>query len=423
MRLVGSLALAQMEGNIENTLTNFLPLIGRHTDSLKSSREETDLQNKLEITPDGHVRIQVDYLGHKTHFYPEHILAMLIKKLRDMAQSNLGDEVRSAVLNVPIFCDEYERGALLEAASLAGLDNVELLNETTAGKCVLTVLFLTLSPTVCIAYAFNTTDSQHEISSDSIVAFVLMGYCSTQVCVCTFRQGQITILATSYNRNLGGRNFDFLIFEYLKKKFDEKYGTVEDDWSILSKYRLLSECRNLKERMSGNSDPLPIHLDYLVENYSLDETMDRRKFEDLSAGLLKQFQTVLEECLDLAKVKGIDSVEMVGGGMRIPALKAIVKDVFKREGRVSLRSENFIVRGCTLKHAMSNACYAMKQLQIVDNTSEHTTPRSTFTAAEMKRIRDLEASLQPNPSYQRVIPRLCAYNRYYNYHNFVYESG
>ncbi|CAL8069442.1 unnamed protein product [Calicophoron daubneyi] len=407
MRLVGSLALAQMEGNIENTLTNFLPLIGRHTDSLKSSREGADSTNILEITPDGHVRIQVDYLGHKTHFYPEHILAMLIKKLRDMAQSNLGDEVRSAVLNVPIFCDEYERGALLEAARLAGLDNVELLNETTA---------------ICIAYAFNTTDSQHEQSSENIVAFVLMGYRSTQVCVCAFRQGQITILATSHNRNLGGRNFDYLIFDYLKKNFDEKYGTVEDDWSILSKYRLLSECRNLKERMSGNSDPLPIHVDYLVENYNLDETMDRREFEDLSAGLLKQFRTVLEECLDRAKVEGIDSVEMVGGGMRVPALKAIVKDVFKREGRVSLRSENFIVRGCTLKHAMSNACYAIKEQQIVDNTSEHTTPRSTFTAAEMNWIRDLEASLQPNPSYQQVIPRLCAHNRYYNYHNFVYES-
>ncbi|CAL8069452.1 unnamed protein product [Calicophoron daubneyi] len=332
---------------------------------------------------------------------------MLIKKLRDMAQSNLGDEVRSAVLNVPIFCDEYERGALLEAASLAGLDNVELVNETTA---------------VCIAYAFNTTCSHHEQSSENIVAFVLMGYRSTQVCVCAFRQGQITILATSYNRNLGGRNFDYLIFDYLKKKFDEQYRTVKDDWSTLSKYRLLSECRNLKERMSVNSDPLPIHIDYLVENYNLDETMGRREFEDLSAGLLKQFRTVLGECLDRAKVKGVDSVEMVGGGMRVPALKAIVKDVFKREGRVSLRSENFIVRGCTLKQAMSKACYAIKQLQIVDNTSEVKTPRSTFTAAEMNRIRDFEASLQSSPSYQWVNQRLCAHNRYHKYYSFVYGS-
>ncbi|CAL8069446.1 unnamed protein product [Calicophoron daubneyi] len=285
---------------------------------------------------------------------------MLINKLRDMAQSNLGDEVRSAVLNVPIFCDEYERGALLEAASLAGLDNVELVNETTAGIYLLPVLFPTLSLIVCIAYAFNTTDSHHEMSSENIVAFVLMGYRSTQVCVCAFRQGRITIMATSYNRNLGGRNFDYLIFEYLKKKFDEQYRTVKDDWSTLSKYRLLSECRNLKERMSVNSDPLPIHIDYLVENYNLDETMGRREFEDLSADLLKQFRTVLEDCLERANVRRIDSVEMVGGGMRIPALKAVVKDVFKRECRISLRPENPVVRGCTLKHAMSKACYTIK---------------------------------------------------------------
>ncbi|CAL8069432.1 unnamed protein product [Calicophoron daubneyi] len=301
---------------------------------------------------------------------------MLINKLRDMAQSNLGDEVRSAVLNVPIFCDEYERGALLEATRLAGLDNVELLNETTAGIYLLPVLFPTLSLIVCIAYAFNTTDSQHEQSSENIVAFVLMGYRSTQ----------------------------------------------EDDWSTLSKYRLLSECRNLKERMSVNSDPLPIHIDYLVENYDLDETMGRREFEDLSADLLKQFRTVLEDCLERANVRRIDSVEMVGGGMRVPALKAVVEDVFKRECRVSLRPENPVVRGCTLKHAMSKACYAIKQPQIVDNTSEVKTPRSTFTAAEMNRIRDLEASLQSSPSYQWVNQRLCAHNRYHKYYNFVYGS-
>jgi heat shock protein 4 len=130
----------------------------------------------------------------------EQLMAMVLVDLRLIAEREQGAPVVDAVLAVPVFFTEPERHAMLAAAHIAGLNCLRLLNETTA---------------TALAWGIYKTDLPE--GSVTNVAFVDVGHSSMQVCIAAFKKGQLQVLSNAWDRNLGGRDFDNVLFEHFTK--------------------------------------------------------------------------------------------------------------------------------------------------------------------------------------------------------------
>lgn len=336
--------------NLKNTLTSFKRLIGRKFADPVIQQELQYIPYETCELPNGEVGIQVHYLGEKAVFTVPQVLAMMLTKLKEISESNLRIKVQDCVLSVPIYYTDVERRAILDAAEIAGLNVLRLMNEPTA---------------VALAYGFYKTDLHEEKPIN--VVFVDLGQASLQATAVAFTNGKLKILGSTWNRNLGGRDFDNVLVRHFVEDFNKRYklDIMSNKRAVV---RLLQECEKLKKQMSANSLDMPLNIECFMEDKDVSGRMKREVFEQLAENNLQLIEFALVKLLHDTHLKPeeIDSVQVVGGSSRIPSFKALIQKVFGKEPSTTINQDEAVARGCALQCAMLSPTFKVKDFQITD---------------------------------------------------------
>ncbi|XP_075972848.1 heat shock protein 70Cb isoform X2 [Anticarsia gemmatalis] len=352
-RILGVAAKNQMVTNMKNTVFGFKRLLGRKFNDPHFQKELKHFPFKVEQRPDGGIGIRVNYLGEDNVFSPEQITAMLFTKLKDIAATALQTPINDCVISVPSYFTNAERNALLDAAGIAGLNVLRLMNETTA---------------TALAYGIYKQDLPAPEEKPKNVVFVDFGHSSLQVSACAFNKGKLRVLATSSDPQCGGRDIDMALAEHFCQEFITKY-KLDARKNQRAFLRLLQEVEKLKKQMSANSTRLPINIECFMEERDVSSDLQRSQMEQICADTFTRVERALRGILHNAKLRSEDihSVEIVGGSTRIPAVKSLIEQVFNKLASTTLNQDEAVSRGCALQCAMLSPAVRVREFSVADS--------------------------------------------------------
>jgi heat shock protein 4 len=213
-----------------------------------------------------------------------------------------GTRVADVVIGCPVWWTDAQRRAMLDAANIAGLNVLRLINETTA---------------VALYYAMSRTERKEERR----VMFIDVGHAGTQISVVKFEAEQLTVLASGGDRNLGGRNFDEMLIEHFGAYIQQKY-KMDVLSNTKARGKLAKECTKVKHMLSANIK-VPFNVEYIMNDRDVSGVIERPEFEALAnKEILPRLLSAVKAVLDKAGLKPADltSVEVVGGGVRVPCI-------------------------------------------------------------------------------------------------------
>ncbi|XP_070553175.1 heat shock 70 kDa protein 4-like [Ptychodera flava] len=354
-RVMGVSAKNQMISNVKNTLHGFKRLLGRKFDDPLVQAEKVHLPYEVVKFQNGDAGIKANYLGDAEEFSIPQVVAMMLTKLKETAEANIGRKVVDCVLSVPNFYTDTERRALLDAAKISELNCLRLMNDTTA---------------VALAYGIYKQDLPAPEEKPRNVIFVDMGHSALQVAACAFNKGKLKVLATSADPTLGGRDFDRVISNQFAEEFKKKY-KIDAKSKPRALLRLLAESEKLKKQMSVNANLLPLNIECFMEDIDVSAKMKRADFEEMAADLLKRIEAPLRQVLADSKLKkeDVESVEIIGGSTRVPAVKEIIKKVFGKDPSTTLNQDEAVARGCALQCAILSPTFRVREFAITDVTA------------------------------------------------------
>lgn len=348
-RIIGAAAKNQYGSNKENTIVGFKRLLGRKFDDPHVQHELTMIPTKIEERSDNGINICVHYLGQTHFFTPEQVTAMLLTKLKETSSQALEAQVSDCVIACPIYFTNAERQALLDAAKIAGLNVLRLLNETTA---------------IALSYGFY----KQTLPSDNPrnVIFVDCGDSSLQVCACAFTKGKLKMLASSWDQ-IGGRDFNVAMADYFAKEFKQRY-KIEIENNSRQWLRLLGEVDKMKKQMSTNNTNLPLDIECFIDDMDVSSSMHRYQMEILCDSLLRRAEDTFNRLLIESKLtlKEIHSVEIVGGTTRIPAIKELIEKVFGLTVCTTLNQDEAVSRGAALQCALMAPALRVRKFETTD---------------------------------------------------------
>ncbi|EON64203.1 heat shock protein SSB1 [Coniosporium apollinis CBS 100218] len=307
-RLIGEAAKNQAAMNPENTVFDVKRLIGRRFDDETVKKDIESWPFKV-TNSNGNPMVQVEYLGETKSFSPQEISAMVLVKMKEVAETKLGKKVEKAVITVPAYFNDNQRQATKDAGSIAGLNVLRIINEPTAAA---------------IAYGLGSGKSEKERN----VMIYDLGGGTFDVSLLHIQGGVFTVKATAGDTHLGGQDFDTNLLDHFKKEFQRKAKKdISGDARALR--RLRTACERAKRTLS-NATQTTIEIDSLFDGEDFNANITRARFEDLNAkafnGTLQPVEQVLKDAnLDKSKV---DEIVLVGGSTRIPRIQKLLSDFF-----------------------------------------------------------------------------------------------
>ncbi|XP_050389309.2 endoplasmic reticulum chaperone BiP-like [Patella vulgata] len=305
-RLIGDAAKNQLTSNPENTVFDVKRLIGRTWDDPSVQKDKEYYPFKI-VNKNGKPHIQVTVKGQKRIFAPEEISAMVLGKMKAIAEDYLGKNVTRAVVTVPAYFNDAQRQATKDAGRIAGLDVLRIINEPTAAS---------------IAYGLDKKGGEK-----NIVVYDLGGG-TFDISALTIDQGVFEVLSTNGDTHLGGEDFDQRVMEYFLKVIKKKSGKdIRKDNRAVQKLR--REVEKAKRTLSSQHQAR-IEIESLFDSEDFSETLTRAKFEELNMEL---FRSTLKPVTNALKDAGletsdVDEIILVGGSTRIPKIQELVKTYF-----------------------------------------------------------------------------------------------
>ena len=287
-RLIGDAAVNQMKKNFKNTLQFFGRFMGLNTDCEEQLAEEKKfITYNVAKLDNKKIGLEVVVRGQKQVFSPEQVMAFYLKKSKTFFEkARMGS--KEIVISVPTYASNAERQAYLDAAEIAGISCVRLINESTA---------------VALSYGFfRKSDLDAEVARK--VIFVDFGHSKLTCTLASFKKGAMTINYTHSNRNLGARKIDYQLFELLGAEFEKKYG-CDPRTSVRCRLRLLDAIEKCRKLLSGNKEA-DVICEALMEDEDLKRHITRDAFEELIAPFIVDFRKTLEEFLEGAGKYPID---------------------------------------------------------------------------------------------------------------------
>ena len=352
-RALGEAAATAQTSNFKNTIGSLKRLVGRTFQDPEVQKVEKNFINAELVDAKGEVGVKVRLAGEEHVFSATQLLAMYLGKLRDTTSKELGGAgVSDVVLSTPLWFTDAQRRAYLDAAEIAGLNPLRLLNDTTA---------------TALGYGITKTDLP-EADNPRNVVFCDIGHSSYQVAVVSFSKGQLTVLGTAADRNFGGRDFDRALLLHFAEEFKAKY-KIDVLSSPKATFRLAAGCERLKKVLSAN--PLaPLNVENLMEDIDASSQLKREEFESLIAPLLERVSVPLEAALTQSGLTKdqIHSIEMVGGSSRVPALKERISAFFGKPLSFTSNQDEAVARGCTLACAVLSPVFKVREFSIHDAT-------------------------------------------------------
>lgn len=306
-RLIGDSAKNQLTSNPENTVFDAKRLIGReYADKAVQSDLKYFPFKVIEKSKKPFIQVEVKEGETKT-FAAEEISAMVLNKMKDIAEAYLGKKVTHAVVTVPAYFNDAQRQATKDAGTISGLNVMRIINEPTAAA---------------IAYGLDKKEGEK-----NILVFDLGGG-TFDVSLLTIDNGVFEVVSTSGDTHLGGEDFDQRVMEYFIKLYKKKKGKdIRKDNRALQKLR--REVEKAKRSLS-TAHQTRVEVESLFDGEDFSETLSRAKFEELNLDLFKSTMKPVKQVLDDAGLqkKDIDEIVLVGGSTRIPKVQALVKEFF-----------------------------------------------------------------------------------------------
>lgn len=346
-RFVGVAGAASQMMNVKNTVTQVKRLIGKKFTDPSVQAEIATFPFSVTEGNDGEPLINVMYLNERRSFTPTQVLAMVLSNLKTIGEKNLGAKVVDCVIGIPAYFTDKQRRAILDAASIAGLNPLRLMHETTA---------------TALAYGIYKTDLPE---TDPVnVAFVDVGHASLQVCVVAFKKGQLRILSHAFDESLGGRDFDTVLFNHFADEFKVNYN-IDVRSNARATLRLKAASEKLKKVLSANPEA-PLNIECLMDEKDVRSHLKREDFEAFATPILERVKgPILKAVQDSGlAIDQISSVEVVGSGSRVPAIMKILASIFGKEPRRTLNASECIARGCALQCAMLSPTFKVREFEV-----------------------------------------------------------
>ncbi|ESQ30067.1 hypothetical protein EUTSA_v10011242mg [Eutrema salsugineum] len=346
-RFIGTAGAASTMMNPKNSISQIKRLVGRQFSDPELQRDIKSLPFSVTEGPDGYPLIHANYLGERRAFTPTQVMGMMLSNLKGIAEKNLNAAVVDCCIGIPVYFTDLQRRAVLDAATIAGLHPLHLIHETTA---------------TALAYGIYKTDLPE--SEPLNVAFIDIGHASMQVCIAGFKKGQLKILSHAFDRSLGGRDFDEVLFNHFAAKFKEEY-KIDVSQNAKACLRLRAACEKLKKVLSANP-VAPLNIECLMDEKDVRGVIKREEFEEISIPILERVKRPLEKALSDAglTIEDVHMVEVVGSGSRVPAIIKILTEFFGKEPRRTMNASECVSRGCALQCAILSPTFKVREFQV-----------------------------------------------------------
>lgn len=252
-------------------------------------------------------QVSVEVSGKQRTFSPEEVSAMVLGKMKDVAEAYLGKKVTHAVVTVPAYFNDAQRQATKDAGTIAGLTVLRVVNEPTAAA---------------IAYGLDRRGKESQI-----IVYDLGGG-TFDVSLLSVDEGVFEVLATAGDTHLGGEDFDQRVIDYFVKLYNKKNDVdIRKDLKTMGK--LKREVEKAKRTLSSQMSTR-IEIEAFHNGNDFSETLTRAKFEELNMDLFKKTLKPVEQVLKDAKVKKseVDDIVLVGGSTRIPKVQSMIEEYF-----------------------------------------------------------------------------------------------
>uniref|UniRef100_A0A6Q2YX42 Heat shock protein 4b n=1 Tax=Esox lucius TaxID=8010 RepID=A0A6Q2YX42_ESOLU len=338
--------------NCKNTVQGFKRFHGRAFSDPYIQRLKSSLVYDLAQMPSGTTGIKVMYMEEEKVFSIEQVTAMLLTKMKETAEHALKKPVADCVVSVPCYFTDAERRSVVDAAQIAGLNCLRLMNETTA---------------VALAYGIYKQDLPAPEEKPRIVVFVDIGHSGYQTSICAFNKGKLKVLATACDPELGGKDFDEMLVRHFCEEFGKKY-KLDVKTKPRALVRLYQECEKLKKLMSANSSDLPLNIECFMNDIDVSGKLNRAQFEEMCVDVLARVEAPLHSLMEQAKLRKEDiyAVEIVGGASRIPSVKERISKFFGKELSTTLNADEAVARGCALQCAILSPAFKVREFSITD---------------------------------------------------------
>lgn len=309
---IGSVAVRKQNSDPLNTIVSVKRLMGRSFNEASTYALPYELIDEPGMVRLGTVQGPVS---------PVEVSAQILAKLRQQAENVLGDELVGAVITVPAYFDDAQRQATRDAARLAGLNVLRLINEPTAAA---------------IAYGLDN-------AAEGIYAVYDLGGGTFDISILKLSKGVFEVIATSGDTQLGGDDFDDVIINDIMKHHDKSNLSAGDKRSL----RTLA--KQVREKLTEH--PRAVFQITLSDGLHIDQNFPRNHFENIAKDLVSRSlervkQTLKDASLDVADIKG---VVMVGGATRMPVIRTMVADFFEQEPLINLNPDEVVALGASLQ--------------------------------------------------------------------------
>lgn len=290
-------------------------------------------------------------MGEKQQFTATQLVSMFLSKVKATASAELKLPVSDIVISVPAWFTDVQRRAMIDAAEIAGLKLLRLINDTTA---------------TALGYGIPRTDLPTAEEKPRRVAFVDIGHSDYTCSIVEFKKGELSVKSTTYDRHFGGRDFDKALIQHFAKEWKEKY-KIDINSNPKALVRTAAACEKMKKILSANAQA-PISIESLMNDVDVQGILKREELETLIQPLLDRATAPLEQALVEAKMKveDIDSIEMVGGCTRVPALKERISKFFGKALSFTLNQDEAVARGCAFSCAILSPVFRVRDFSVHD---------------------------------------------------------
>ncbi|CAM0871015.1 unnamed protein product [Alopecurus aequalis] len=315
--LIGDAAVNQAAKNPVNTVFDVKRLIGRHF-------SDASVQGDMKLWPFKVVSgrsdrpiIVVQHEEEERRFEAEQISAMVLAKMREVAEAYLSTDVSNAVITVPVYFNDSQRQATMDAGTIAGLKVMRIINEPSAAA---------------VAYGLDKMRSSDEVKT--VLIFDLGGG-TLDVSIINIDpgvdidMGVFEVKATAGDTHLGGKDFDDLMVKHFVREFLKKYKANDIRSNPKALRRLRTACEKAKRTLSSASQAA-VEIDSLHDGIDFYGNITRAKFEELNMDLFRKCIENVEKSLGIAEMNKskIHDVVLVGGSTRIPKVQQLLQDFF-----------------------------------------------------------------------------------------------
>ena len=343
-RLVGQVAKRQAVTNPKNTIFSVKRFMGRKYSEI--SEEINRVPYEAESDKDGDVSIKV---ADKQHAPPE-ISAMILQKMKETAESYLGESVTQAVITVPAYFNDSQRQATKDAGRIAGLEVLRIINEPTAAS---------------LAYGLDN-------QKDKNIAVYDLGGGTFDISILEIGDGVFEVKSTNGDTHLGGDDFDQKIIDWLAEEFQREQGIdLRKDNMALQRLKEAAEKAKCELSAAMQTD---INLPFITADASgpkhLNVNLTRAKLEQITDDLVERS---LEPCRKAIADAGlsasdIEEVILVGGQTRMPKVQEAVQRLFGREPHKGVNPDEVVAIGAAIQGGVLSGDEGVKDILLLDVT-------------------------------------------------------